>query len=252
MVSEKIPHANKNYRCHFGKTFKAWYMVILTDTDIQTIPKVFLHISRECGFTCGKHRNSQTAVVNTSSWHRHSAVSLPDCEEPVLCNNYLVTSQFYWTMQVQPHLSRTGWYAETSLAEQDGCVLLQLWAPCSVHSDVANVALLACLAVQHRPSSITHTHAHTHMHTLHSKSGQPRQHNWITWIRENITQQQQQPFHGPLSGTTRVSRYQKKKRSPTHHPDHHPIFISFFHLSRSIASSLFKLRTWQSFCTTLL
>jgi len=28
--------------------------------------------------------------------------------------------------------------------------------------------------------------------------------------------------------------------TPTHHPDHHPIFISFFHLPRSIASSLFK------------
>jgi len=60
---------------------------------------------------------------------------------------------------------------------------------------------------------------------------------------------QQQPFYGPLSGTTQVSRYQKK-HSPTHHPDHHPIFISFFHLPRSIASSLFKLRAGQSFCTT--
>jgi len=47
----------------------------------------------------------------------------------------------------------------------------------------------------------------------------------------------QQPFYGPLSGATRVSRYQKK-HSPTHHPDHHPVFISFFHLPRSIASSL--------------
>jgi len=56
-------------------------------------------------------------------------------------------------------------------------------------------------------------------------------------------------FYGPLSGTTRVSWYQKK-RSPTHPPDRHPIFISFFHLPRSIASSLFKLRAWQSFCTT--
>jgi len=61
---------------------------------------------------------------------------------------------------------------------------------------------------------------------------------------------QQQPFYDPLSGTTRVSRYQKK-HSPTHHPDH-PIFISFFHLPQSIASSLFKLRAWQSFCTTSL
>jgi len=47
-----------------------------------------------------------------------------------------------------------------------------------------------------------------------------------------------------------VSRYQKK-HSPTHHPDH-PIFISFFHLPRSIASFLFKLHAWQSFCTTSL
>jgi len=62
-------------------------------------------------------------------------------------------------------------------------------------------------------------------------------------------QQQQRPFYGPLSGTTRVSRYQKK-HSPTHHPEHHPIFISFFHLLRSIAFSLFKLRAWQSFCRT--
>ena len=63
------------------------------------------------------------------------------------------------------------------------------------------------------------------------------------------TQPQQQPFYGPLSGTTQVSRYQKK-HSPIHHPDHHPIFISFCHLPRSTASSLFKLRAWQSFCTT--
>jgi len=56
--------------------------------------------------------------------------------------------------------------------------------------------------------------------------------------------------YGHLSRTTRVSRYQKK-HSPTHHPDR-PVFISFFHLPRSIASSLFKLRAWQSFCTTSL
>ena len=52
-----------------------------------------------------------------------------------------------------------------------------------------------------------------------------------------------------MSGTNRVSWYQKKQ-SPTHHPNHHPIVISFFYLLQSIASSLFKLRAWQSFCTT--
>ena len=63
--------------------------------------------------------------------------------------------------------------------------------------------------------------------------------------------QQQQSFYSPLSVTTRVSWYQKK-HSPTQHHDHHPIFISFFHLPWSIASSLFKLPAWQSFCTTSL
>ena len=64
-----------------------------------------------------------------------------------------------------------------------------------------------------------------------------------------VQQRKQQSFYCRLTRTTLVSRYQKK-HSPTHHPDHHPIFISFFHLLRSIASSLFKLRAWQSFCTT--
>lgn len=62
-------------------------------------------------------------------------------------------------------------------------------------------------------------------------------------------EQQQQSFYDPLSRTNWVSRYQKK-HSPTHHPDHHPFFIGFFHLLRAVASSLFKLHAWQSFCTT--
>jgi len=65
----------------------------------------------------------------------------------------------------------------------------------------------------------THVHTHTHTHT--------------------------QLFNGRLSGTTRVGRYQKK-HSPTHtHPDHRTSFISFRHLQRSMASSLFSLRAWQ-------
>ena len=77
-----------------------------------------------------------------------------------------------------------------------------------------------------------------------------RAHKFGALSEQHATQQQQQqPFYDPLSGTPWVSQYQKK-HSPIHHPAHHPIFISFFHLPRSIASSLFKLRTWQSFCTT--
>ena len=59
-----------------------------------------------------------------------------------------------------------------------------------------------------------------------------------------------QPFNGLLSGTTRVGQYQKK-HSPTHtHPDHRTSFIMFLHLQRSMASSLFSLRAWQSSRTT--
>jgi len=49
-----------------------------------------------------------------------------------------------------------------------------------------------------------------------------------------------------------ASTQYQKKHSPTHHPDHRLIFISFFHLLQSIVSSLFKLRAWQSFSTTSL
>ena len=59
-----------------------------------------------------------------------------------------------------------------------------------------------------------------------------------------------QPFYGSLLfGTTRVSRYQKK-HSPSHtYHGHQSFLICFLHLLRSIASSLFTLRAWQSFCT---
>jgi len=58
----------------------------------------------------------------------------------------------------------------------------------------------------------------------------------------NITQ----PFNDPLSGTTRMGRYQKKTFA---HPDHQTSFTNF-HLLRSVASSLFNLHAWQSFSTT--
>jgi len=61
---------------------------------------------------------------------------------------------------------------------------------------------------------LSHSHLHTHTHT--------------------------QSFNGPMSGTTRVGRYQKK-HLPTHtHPVHQTSFINFLHLLRSIASSFFK------------
>jgi len=53
-----------------------------------------------------------------------------------------------------------------------------------------------------------------------------------------------------LSGTTQVSWYQKK-HLPTHtYPKHQSSFIYFLHLLQCVASSLFSLRAWQSFCTT--
>jgi len=52
-----------------------------------------------------------------------------------------------------------------------------------------------------------------------------------------------------LSGTTWVSRYQKKQSSNHTYCGHQSSFICFIHLLRSMASSLFNWRAWQSFFT---
>jgi len=60
-----------------------------------------------------------------------------------------------------------------------------------------------------------------------------------------------QPFYALwiLSGTTQVSWCQKK-HSPTHtYRGHQSSLICFIHLIRSMASSLFNQRAWQSFST---
>ena len=62
-----------------------------------------------------------------------------------------------------------------------------------------------------------------------------------------LQQQQQQSFYGPLSGTTRVSRYQKK------HSLTHPPFWSSSSLYQLLPFTTIhppKLRAWQFFCTT--
>jgi len=104
----------------------------------------------------------------------------------------------------------------------------------------------------HRDSTAEITWTHTHTHTRRFNGYFLREYDHV-YSHENgrykTEDRIQRPFYGPLSRTTRVSRYQKK-HSSTHHPDHQLIFISFFHLPRSTASSLFKLRAWQSFCTT--
>jgi len=71
-------------------------------------------------------------------------------------------------------------------------------------------------------------------------------------VRPNNTHTHIQPFNNLWSWTTRVGQYQKK-HSPTHtHPDRRTSFIIFLHLQRSMASSLFILRAWQSSQTTSL
>ena len=61
-----------------------------------------------------------------------------------------------------------------------------------------------------------------------------------------------QLFNGLWSGTTWLGRYQKKHSHSHTHPDHRTSFINFFHLLRSIAFSLFRVRAWQSFSTNSL
>jgi len=52
-----------------------------------------------------------------------------------------------------------------------------------------------------------------------------------------------------LSGTTQVSRYQRK-HSPTHtYHGHQSSLICVLHLLQSTVSSLFNLRAWESFST---
>ena len=93
-------------------------------------------------------------------------------------------------------------------------------------------------------------------------------HNWCKWHHEvynllgcNITShlimngtyiyihtQNRFTYLWILSGTTRVSRYQKK-HSPTHTFCGQSFLICFLHLLWSMASSLFNLRAQQSFST---
>jgi len=46
-------------------------------------------------------------------------------------------------------------------------------------------------------------------------------------------EQQQGPFYGRLSGTTRVGWYQKKHSPARTHPGQRTSFITFLHLQRS-------------------
>ena len=77
----------------------------------------------------------------------------------------------------------------------------------------------------------TDTHLDTHRGTEQTHRADTTQETTCTQARsvQQQQQEQQQPFYGPLSGTTQLSWYQKK-HSSTHHPDHHRIFINFFHL----------------------
>jgi len=68
---------------------------------------------------------------------------------------------------------------------------------------------------------LTHTHAHTQPFTA-------------LWI---------------LSGTTRVSRYQKKHSPTRTYRGHQSSLICFIHVIRFVASSLFNPRAWQSSST---
>jgi len=52
-----------------------------------------------------------------------------------------------------------------------------------------------------------------------------------------------------LTGTTRVSQYQKKHSLTHTYHGHQSSLICFLHLLRTMASSLFNFHAWQSFCT---
>jgi len=72
---------------------------------------------------------------------------------------------------------------------------------------------------------------------------------WVSFFHLHVHNTHYNRFMALCPGLPRWAGT-RRNIHPLTYPDHHPIFISFFHLLRSIASSLFKLRAWQSFCTT--
>jgi len=81
------------------------------------------------------------------------------------------------------------------------------------------------------------TRTHARMHTRTHAHMQARMHNRFTAL-------------WTLSGTTRVSRYQKKNIHPfTPINCHQSSLICFLYLLRSMVSSMFNLCAWQSFST---
>jgi len=81
----------------------------------------------------------------------------------------------------------------------------------------------------------------THRRKCRSHAASLSYDQWPLQDAHTHTRTHTQPLNGLWSGTTWVSRFQKK-HSPTHtHPDHRTSFTNFLHLLRSIASSLFSL-----------
>ena len=158
---------------------------------------------------------------------------------------------------------RTSWgrLNHSSSCSRSGCILRQLSS--AIHdrcssSPLSSPSLLLLLL----PPSSTHyvstdddddeVVVHHHMKCpMHAPGRNPPEIQFLISALY-IQQQQQQPFNGHLSvsGTTRVGQYQKK-HSPAHtHPGQRTSFITFLHLQRSTASSLFSLHAWQSSRTT--
>jgi len=105
----------------------------------------------------------------------------------------------------------------------------------------------AAAAQQHRPLARTNiaTNKQTNKHPGTTIRLTLCERDAIPLYTATATTTTIQPVYGPLSGTMRVSQYQKKHT----YPDHQSSFISFLHLLQSISSSLFNLRACQSFCT---
>ena len=102
-------------------------------------------------------------------------------------------------------------------------------------------------SVFYRPDALPAAQPTASNHWRHSID-----HNTLCQYTHTHTHTHTQPFNGLWSGTSRVGQYQKKHSPTQTHPDHWTPFINFLHLLRSIASSLFNLRVWQSFTTTSL
>ena len=172
---------------------------------LSTATKVWKHWMQS-------HHSFNNSLQTTSHWQMNTLTYGCTAVVDKMC--YLASVQMNVVLDIARRI-RWGWISRethTSLCQHSTCF-----------------PSLNVLSVHSNNTTVIYHHMHAHITIFHislsaetHKYGYMCTHQWlqlitINWLMCYMTTTQQQPFYGPLSGTTRVSRYQKK-HSPTHHP----------------------------------